>query len=195
MPAAGLAPGPEGAYLVRARSMCARGEALGGRLVAWSAALLAMAWETDAIEEAIELATSLREESSAPERAWTCGVAEGELEALAPDGQRMYLAWGDALVSAASLARVAKPGEVLVDGDVRALRSGQLALIGARSSTDAGRRVRGWRLDLDRPWKHGSADGDWADAANRAVAASLGSVAPDDRPSARFLEEVSTAQV
>jgi len=155
MPPAGLAPGPEGPYLVRARSMCARGEALGGRLVAWSAALLAMAWETDAIEEALELATSLREESSAPERAWTCGVAEGELEALAPDGQRMYLAWGEALVSASSLARVAKAGEVLVDGDVRALRSGQLALIGARSATDAGQRVRGWRLDLDRPWKHG----------------------------------------
>lgn len=156
MPAAGLAPGPEGTYLVRARSMCARGEALGGRLVAWSAALLAMAWETDAIEEAIELATSLRqEEAPTSERAWSCGVAEGELEALAPDGQRMHLAWGEALVSAASLARVAKPGEVLVDGDVRALRSGQLALIGARSSTDAGQRVRGWRLDLDRPWKNG----------------------------------------
>ncbi len=155
MPPAGLVPGPEGQYLVRARSMCARGEALGGRLVAWSGALLAMAWETDAIEEALELATSLREESSAPERAWTCGVAEGELEALALDGQRMHLAWGQALVSAASLARVAKAGEVLVDGDVRALRAGQLALIGARSSTDAGQRVRGWRLDLDRPWKNG----------------------------------------
>ncbi len=155
MPPAGLTPGAEGPYLVRARSMCARGEALGGRLVAWSAALLAMAWETDAIEEAVELATSLREESSAPERAWTCGLAEGELEALAPDGARMSLAWGEALVSAASLARVAKAGEVLVDGDVRVLRSGQLALIGARSSTDAGQRVRGWRLDLDRPWKNG----------------------------------------
>ena len=155
MPPAGLVPGPEGPYLARARSMCARGEALGGRLVAWSAALLAMAWDTDSIEEAVQLATSLREESSAPERAWTCGMAEGELEALAPDGQRMHLAWGEALRSAASLARIAKAGEVLVDGDVRALRSGQLAMIGARSATDAGQRVRGWRLDLDRPWKHG----------------------------------------
>jgi hypothetical protein len=155
MPPAGLAPGDEGPYLVRARSMCARGEALGGRLIAWSAALLAMAWDPDSIEEAVQLATSLRDESSLPERAWTCGLAEGELEALAPDGQRMHLAWGHALLAAASLARVAKAGEVLVDGDVRALRSGQLALVGARSATDAGQRVRGWRLDLDRPWKHG----------------------------------------
>jgi hypothetical protein len=156
MPPGGLLPGPEGPYLARARSMCSRGEALGGKLVAWSAALLAMAWDTDSIEEAFELATSLREESSASERAWTCGIAEGELEALAPDGQRMHLAWGEALRSAASLARIAKGGEVLVDGDVRALRAGQLALVGARSATDAGQRVRGWRLDLEHPWKRGA---------------------------------------
>ena len=156
MPPAGLSSGPEGPYLARARSMCARGEALGGRLVAWSAALFAMAWDTDSIEEAFELATSVREESSPPGRAWTCGIAEGELELLAPDGQRMHLAWGDALCLAASLARVAKAGEVLVDGDVRALRAGQLGLIGARSATDAGQRVRGWRLDLERPWKRGA---------------------------------------
>ena len=183
---AGLVPGPEGHYLARARSMCARGEALGGRLVAWSSALLAMAWETDAIEEAIELATSLREESTSSERAWTCGVAEGELEALAPDGQRMYLAWGEALVSAASLARVAKAGEVLVDGDVRALRSGQLALIGARSSTDAGQRVRGWRLDLDRPWKHGPPGLEAAEPEETFVvtAEDLEVVQPESRPHA-----------
>jgi hypothetical protein len=156
MPPGGLLPGPEGPYLSRARSMCSRGEALGGRLVAWSAALLAMAWDTDSIEEAFELATSLREESSASDRSWTCGIAEGELESLAPDGQRMHLAWGEALRSAASLARIAKGGEVLVDGDVRALRAGQLALVGARSATDAGQRVRGWRLDLEHPWKRGA---------------------------------------
>jgi hypothetical protein len=137
--------------------MCSRGEVLGGRLVAWSAALLAMAWDTDSIEEAFELATSLREESSAADRAWSCGVAEGGLEPLAPDGQRMYLAWGEPLRAAASLARIAKAGEVLVDGDVRALRAGQLSLIGARSATDAGQRVRGWRLDLENPWRRGSA--------------------------------------
>src|ERR1700722_4892359 len=106
MPPAGLAPGPEGPYLVRARSMCARGEALGGRLVAWSAALLAMAWDCDSIEEALLLATSLREEALPPERGGSSGVAEGGLEPLAPDGARMHLAWGEALVSAASLARI-----------------------------------------------------------------------------------------
>jgi hypothetical protein len=153
MPPAGMTPGPEGIYLSRARSLCSRGEALGGRLVAWSAALLAMSWDTDSIEEAVLLAVSVREESLSGERAWACGMAEGELEPLAPDGARMQLAWGAALLSAASLARIARPGEVCVDGDVRALRAGQLSLVGARSANDGGMRVRGWRLDLEHPWK------------------------------------------
>jgi hypothetical protein len=194
MPPAGMTPGPEGGYLSRARSMCSRGEALGGRLVAWSAGILGIAFDDDAIEEAVTLAASVGELAPSAERAWSSGIAEGELEPLAPDGQRMHLAWGEALLAATGLARVARAGEVLVDGDVRALRAGQLALIGARSSTDAGRRVRGWRLDLDRPWKRGSADGEWVDAANRAVAASVGA-GGEERVSASFIEEVSTAQV
>ncbi|MGD0529189.1 MAG: hypothetical protein ABSE49_28885, partial [Polyangiaceae bacterium] len=92
MPPAGMSPGPEGLYLTRARSMCARGEALGGRLVAWSAALLAMAWEPDSIEEALLLGTSIREEALSVERAWSSGMAEGELEPLSPEGARMQLA-------------------------------------------------------------------------------------------------------
>lgn len=153
MPHAGMAPGPEGTYMLRARSMCARGEALGGRLVAWGASVLALAYDEDSMEEAVLFATSIREEALSLDRAWACGVAEGELEALAPDGDRMHLAWGEALLNAASLARIAKAGEVLVDGDVRALRAGQLSLIGARAATDSGQRVRGWRLDLEHPWK------------------------------------------
>jgi hypothetical protein len=162
-----MTPGPEGAYLSRARSMCARGEALGGRLVAWSAALLAMAWDPDSIEEALLLGTSIREEALSAERAWSSGMAEGELEPLSPEGARMQLAWGDALVSAASLARVAKPGELLVDGDVRALRAGQLTLLGARAATDAGQRVRGWRLDLEHPWKRSADAAAGPDATDR----------------------------
>jgi hypothetical protein len=155
MPPAGVVAGPEGAFLVRARSLCARGEALGARMIAWTGTGLALAWDSDSIEEAILSAVSIREEALAPERAWACGIAEGELEPLAPDGQRMHLASGAALLAASSLARVAKAAEVLVDGDVRALRAGQLTLLGARTATDGGQRVRGWRLDLEHPWKRG----------------------------------------
>jgi hypothetical protein len=153
MPPGGMSAGREGNYLARARSMCSRAEALGGRLIAWSAALLGVAWDDDSMEEAMLLATSIREEALSPDRAWACGFAEGWLEALAPDGARMQLAWGDALLRAASLSRVARAGEVLVDGDVRALRAGQLSLVGARAATDSGQRVRGWKLDLEHPWK------------------------------------------
>jgi hypothetical protein len=153
MPPAGITPGPDGTYLARARSLCARAEALGGQLVAWSAALLAVAWDVDSMEEAVMLAVSVRQGTSSIERAWAGGVAEGDIEPLAPDGQRMHLAWGEALLAAVSLARIARAGEVLVDGDVRALRATQLSLQGARSSTDSGQRVRGWRLDLNHPWK------------------------------------------
>ncbi len=192
MPPAGMSPGPEGAYLARARSICSRGEALGGRLIAWSAALLAIAWDDDSIEEAIALATSVRENSPSLERAWSCGIAEGELEPFAPDGQRMHLAWGEPLLAASGLARVAKAGEALVDGDVRALRAGQLSLVGARSSTESGRRVRGWRLDLDHPWKRGVAGVDWSEEGpSRQVAV----IAPAAAAPGRFLDEVSTSDV
>jgi hypothetical protein len=153
-----MTPGSDGPYLARARSLCSRAEALGGQLVAWSAALLAFAWDADSIEEAVMLAVSVRQGADSLERSWAGGIAEGALEALAPDGQRMHLAWGEALLAAVSLARAARPGEVLVDGELRALRAGQLALHGVRSSTDSGQRVRGSRLDLQRPWKAAPGD-------------------------------------
>jgi len=152
MSPAGMTPGPEGGYLARARSLCVRGEAVGGCLVAWSASLLALGWDVDSMEDAVSFAASAGEESLSPERAWACGLAEGELESLSPDGQGI-LAWGPALLSAASLAQVARAGEVLVDGDVRALRAGQLSLRGVRASADVAQSVRGWRLDLEQPWK------------------------------------------
>jgi hypothetical protein len=139
-------------YLARARALTSRAEALGATLAAWSATTLAFAWDVDAVEEAIEFAVSLRDEAPAPERSWTCGIAEGPMEPLAAGG-RGELAWGAPLVLAVALARVARPGEVLLDADVSALRDGALATLGARVSTDAGRRVRGWRLDTEHAWR------------------------------------------
>jgi hypothetical protein len=122
-----------------------------------------LAWDTDSIEEAVLLATSIREDvqsdGSPNERSWAVGIAEGELEPLAPDGARMQLAWGQALLLAATLSRVARGGEVLIDGDLRALRAGQLSLLGARTATDVGLQVRGWRLDIENPWKRPAVDG------------------------------------
>jgi hypothetical protein len=152
MSPAGMTPGPDGGYLDRARSLCVRGEELGGCLVAWSAASVALGWHTDSIEEAVSFAATVGEDALSPERAWACALAEGELESLSPDGQGI-LAWGPALIVATSLAEVALAGEVLVDGDVRVLRAGQLSLRGVRASADVAQSVRGWRLDLEQPWR------------------------------------------
>lgn len=148
----GMTPGPEGTYLARARSLCVRGEALGGRLVAWGTSLLAMGWDIDSIEEAVLFAASIREEALSVDRAWATGMAEGDLESLSPTGQGI-LGWGPGLMSAAALAQLASPGEVLVDDEVRSSSGGQLSLVGTREGVDVANPVRGWRLDLDHPWK------------------------------------------
>ena len=144
---------PAPTLLVRARSLCARGEALGGRMISWTGTGLALAWDADALPAAVILAASIGEEVVPPECMWAVGMAEGELEPLALGEPQMHLASGGALVLAALLARVAKPGEVLVDTNMRAVRAGQLSFVGSRTANEAGHRVRGWRLDLQHPWK------------------------------------------
>jgi hypothetical protein len=169
----------EVSYLVRARALCATAEGLGARLIGWSAAVLALAWDADGMREALEVVSGLRSERRALEESWACGIAQGALELLSPEGLRMHLAWGEPLLVAASLARIARPGEVLIDGDVAAVRSGGLGLTGSRSASDGGRRVRGWQLDLDQPWR------------------TLPPDAPEssDAPTKPWLEELASADV
>jgi hypothetical protein len=149
----------EASYLTRARQLCARAESMGARLIAWSATLIALAWDLDDVHEAIDVASKVGAEHGAGEEPWACGIAQGALEPLSSDGQRLHLAWGEPLLVAASLARIARPGEVLVDGDVAAARSGGLSFTGSRSASDGGRRVRGWQLDLERPWRTPPSEG------------------------------------
>ena len=148
----------EASYLTRARQLCARAEGMGARLIAWSATLIAVAWDLDGVHEAIEVASKVGAEHLAAEEPWASGIAQGDLEPLSSDGDRLHLAWGEPLLVAASLARIARPGEVLIDGDVAAARSGGLSFTGSRSASDGGRRVRGWQLDLERPWRTSPSD-------------------------------------
>jgi hypothetical protein len=188
MPLSAILRGPEGVYLARARPLCARGDALGARLVAWGATLIAMAWDLDGLEEAIDLASAVPTESLSAQDAWACGIAQGDLEALSLEGQRMHLAWGEALLAAASLARIARPGEVLIDGDVSAVRSGGLGLTGSRSASDGGQRVRGWQLDLARPWRSAPSGANERDNGP-------GDAWPEELASADVLELTQAAQV
>ena len=182
---------PSSAYLERARPICARAEVLGARLIAWGADALALAWDGDSLEEAVSLATSIGNELSPLQHAWACGVAEGGLEPLSPEGQRMHLAWGEALSSAMALARVARAGEVLLDGSLAAAQPGPLAILGVRSAAEGGRRVRGWRLDVANPWKRPAGATDPGDPSE---AAQTDKVLPEDLPSSDVIEAAEAAE-
>ncbi len=141
-------------YLSRALALTRRAEALGARLVAWGATTVAFAWDLDSVEELILLATGLADESAPPEAQWTCGIAEGDLEPLG----RSHLAWGEPLLRAMSLSRIAHAGEVLIDVGVTALRTGDLATAGLRKGFDVDQETTGAKLDLKTPWARSRRD-------------------------------------
>ncbi|HEX4514778.1 MAG TPA: hypothetical protein VH054_14615, partial [Polyangiaceae bacterium] len=154
MPAAGALVRGAHPYLSRALALTRRAEALGARLVAWGATTIAFAWDLDSVEELILLATGLADESAPPEAQWTCGIAEGDLEPLG----RSHLAWGEPLLRAMSLSRIAHAGEVLMDVAVTALRSGELATAGIRKGSDFDHETAGAKLDLQTPWARSRRD-------------------------------------
>lgn len=154
MPAPGaLVRGPH-PYLSRALALTRRAEALGARLVAWGATTIAFAWDLDSVEELVLLVTGLADESAPPEAQWTCGIAEGDLEPLG----RSHLAWGEPLLRAMSLSRIAHAGEVLVDVGVTALRTGEIATAGVRKGKDVEQETTGAKLDLISPWARSRRD-------------------------------------
>jgi hypothetical protein len=136
-------------YLERARALTRRAEALGAELVAWGAASVAFAWDPELVEEAIALAVGVRDATG--DAAWSCGVSEGEMEPLGEGASRATLAWGDALLLAFSLARVAAPGEVVVDDTMTA--APRFRVGAARVGREVGIEVRGHVLDGENPWR------------------------------------------
>jgi hypothetical protein len=136
--------------------MCLRGEELDGRLVAWGPADFALGWDAEDLEKAVSYAASVRAESPSSEHAWAGGMAEGELEALSPDGQGI-LGWGSALLWAASRAESARPGQVLIDDELRTLHEAELGISEAHAFSEPGQGSGFWQLDLEHPWRGGQA--------------------------------------
>ncbi len=144
MPHAGaLARGRK--YLERARALTRRAEALGAELVSWGAASVAFGWDPELVEETIAFVVGLQDDTG-----WSCGISEGDMEALGEGASRATLGWGEPLLRAFSLARIAAPGEVLVDERVSATE--HLALGAARVGREAGLDVRGSVPDVQPPW-------------------------------------------
>jgi len=142
-------------YLVRARELMQRAEALGATLVSWAALSLAFAWDADAIEEAIHLAITAHEDTPEDEERWACGIAQGDMEPLGTSGQRADLAWGEPLVIALALAQMARGREVLLHASLKAALGGLLNTLEPRSDSEAGIEVLGVPLDVASPWKRG----------------------------------------
>ncbi|WP_394828482.1 hypothetical protein [Pendulispora albinea] len=181
-------------YLVRARELMQRAEALGATLVSWSALSLAFAWDSDAIEEAIHLAITADEDTPSGDEPWACGIAQGEMEPLATTAQRADLAWGEPLVVALGLARMARGGEVLLHASVKAALEGLLNTLAPRVDSDGGVEVIGVPLDVDHPWKRGRGGQVPPSRSMRAVLPAPPAVVPVPRPrKASVLDEANEA--
>lgn len=121
-----------------------RGEALGGRVVAWQPTLIAFDFEPESFEDAIDLCADLPPESAA-------GLSSAPLACVLPGGSRVALSLGPALSMAVALARIARADEVLVDPQAPVARRGDLLTRGARVGVIGRERFRGLRLDRERP--------------------------------------------
>jgi hypothetical protein len=150
------------AHTQRVTDLCRKAEALGGRLCAFGSRSVAFEFLEDELEEAICLALGAREEAdesqgSAPRAPWRMGIAEGDMLAVADAGTLATLSWGRPLVSAVALARIAHPGELIVDPELRAVVRGEVATSGERVGKDAGRSIRGLVVDPRRAPRDGAA--------------------------------------
>lgn len=140
-------------FLERARALTTRASSEGGILVAWGELSVAFAFKENALPSVIGLVAISRLDSKEGEAPWSCGIAQGELQNLSKDGSRGGLASGPPIIAAASLARTARPGEVLVAPTLSGLRAGQLLTRGVRVARDGNERISGARLDVAQPWR------------------------------------------
>ncbi|WP_437743985.1 hypothetical protein WMF39_02680 [Sorangium sp. So ce1504] len=147
----GAARGEE-SYLARALALKKRAEALGATLCAWSAQTFSFEFTPDDVEEAVLLAALAAEDAAVhPDARFAVGIAQGEMTYVGEAGRFTALSWGQPLLVAVMLARVALPGDVLLDPALAAVISGELMTLGAHRGIDGARRVRGLRLDAQQP--------------------------------------------
>ncbi|WP_437648005.1 hypothetical protein [Sorangium sp. So ce362] len=146
------APRGEESYLARALALKKRAEALGATLCAWSAQTFSFEFSPEDIEEAVLLAALAAEDASVhPDARFAVGIAQGEMTYVGEAGRFTALSWGQPLLVAVMLARVALPGDVLLDPALQAVLSGELMTLGIHRGVDGARRVRGLRLDAQQP--------------------------------------------
>ncbi|XYH99017.1 hypothetical protein ACMHYB_04425 [Sorangium sp. So ce1128] len=148
----GAAARGEETYLARALALKKRAEALGATLCAWSAQTFSFEFSPEDIEEAVLLAALAAEDAAVhPDARFAAGIAQGEMTYVGEAGRFTALSWGQPLLVAVMLARIALPGDVLLDPALPAVLSGELMTLGLHRGIDGARRVRGLRLDAQQP--------------------------------------------
>lgn len=138
-------------YLEAARAVEEAATSQGGTLAAWSSDSLSVSFAPEDVEAAIGFAVGM---SQKPRSLFSVGVAEGELSQASDRGALAGLSWGTALVLAERLSHIARHGEVLLDRDVEALKSGALLSSGRRAGRiGSGVTVKAQRLDVAQPFR------------------------------------------
>ena len=145
-----MPPGGDKTYLERALALKQRAEAHGATLCAWSALTFSFDFDPDEIEEAASLA-ALAQESIPEEERFGAGIACGEMRMLGDGGGMAKLGWGAPLLAAALLARDARAGEVLIDGEMMAGRGAELLKLGFRVSGERRQLLPAARHSLPPP--------------------------------------------
>lgn len=143
-------------YLQRALAIKEQCEKKGAVLCSWSANTFCFDLQEDQFETAVELACQIIAEHGPTEELFRAGISQGVLLPITYSGgadAHGALSWGVPLVSAVLLARIARPGDVLLDPKLSAARPSELLLLGMRSAIDGDRKVRGARLDIRKPWR------------------------------------------
>lgn len=144
-------------YLAGSRALSEQAAAMGGRLISWGATVHAFEFLPDSIEDAIELSISVALDS-VPGRRFSIGVSQGALEEVEDATARLPLVWGEPLVRAVLFARAAKPGDVLIDPIVDAVRRRELLTQGSRVVMYGKERLRALVLDIKHPWRSALAE-------------------------------------
>lgn len=138
------------------RGAMERAQVAGGVLVAVGADGASFGFDDGATEEAIDLAVMLVDHGGALAHKWRVGVAIGSLAAVRDEDAFERLSVGTAIARADALARVAAPGEVVVDATMHEAEVGSLLAVGKRVASlgdQEGRRLRGLVLDVSEPWR------------------------------------------
>lgn len=137
------------AYLERARRVRDHAAALGASLCAWGAGSFAFELLPEALEEALVLVGQANDDAAkeASTPAFGIGISQGVMHAASELGSLASLGFGAPLARAWALAKVARPGEVLVDPEMPAAEHGEIPTCGMNAGRDGALRVRGLILD------------------------------------------------